>query len=533
MKAVFVSVENSLSNIGFRRMAALTRLTLPDLEVCYVVPFRPMAPLKRLKAQPYQQKIDEEIDGIASHLAKSDLVCFSSMSIHAEYTKSLIRAVRAQNPAALIVWGGIHCIVDPEDAIGEADAVCIGEGEKAFPELLRLLSEGKDYTGVGNFTFKTNGRVVRNAFLPLQTSAEMESLPYPLYADRELLYRPGKGFTPLTPLDYVRHEGLTYDILWAIGCPNRCVYCGNSSFLKSDKGYARLRYRSVDYVVGEINHARARLPHLSAVTFQDDCFMAIPLPVLEEFAEKWRQHVGLPFAVHGLMSRYVDPQKMRLLIAAGMFRVRMGIQSGSPRTLKFYRRPDSVESIKAAVNVISGFSKYMMTPSYDVIVDNPRETQEDITATVSFLLSLPRPYILNIFPLMRIPNTELAEIAEKENLALPMINQGKLSASLANALVLSSVLAKLPRWLLNSLLARLAKSGPEARVSPLVLKFLLTSVALKRAFAHLRFGNLSVLPSGIALMLWRLGLVGRANRRMLRKCASVPADVFPTTSPEA
>lgn len=527
MKIAFVSIENSLSNIGFRRLAALVRLTRPDLEVGYVVPFRATGPWQRLKAQTYQQKTDEDIDAIASHLAKSDLVCFSSMSIHAEYTKSLIRAIRPKNPAALVVWGGIHPIVDPEDAISEADAVCRGEGEKAFPEFLSRLAQGQDYTGVGNFYFKRNGRIIRNGLLPLQTSAEMESLPYPLYADRELLFRPGRGFTPLTLLDYVRHEGLAYDILWAIGCPNRCIYCGNSRFLKNDSGYARLRYRSVDYVVGEVNHVRARVPHLSAVTFQDDCFMAIPFPVLEEFADKWPKRVGLPFAVHGLMSRYVEPEKMRRLIAAGMFRVRMGIQSGSPQTLKSFRRPDSVESIMKAVGVIHDFKKYMMTPSYDVIVDNPREKKEDIAVTIRLLHSLPRPFILNIFPLMRIPSTELAEIADRENLALPLINQGQLSSSLANALVLGSVLVRLPRRVLARSLARLAEPASDARVSPFVLRFLLTSVAIKRAAAHLRFGNLSVLPSRLSLLLWRLGIVRLANRRMLGKCASVTKD-FPS-----
>ena len=93
----------------------------------------------------------------------------------------------------------------------------------------------------------------------------------------------------------------------------------------------------------------------------------------------------------------------------------------------------------------------MMTPSYDVIVDNPKETADDIAATVNLLHSLPRPFILNVFPLMRIPSTELAEIADRENLALPLINQGQLAPSLANALILSSMLVRLPRRLLGFL----------------------------------------------------------------------------------
>jgi radical SAM superfamily enzyme YgiQ (UPF0313 family) len=122
-----------------------------------------------------------------------------------------------------------------------------------------------------------------------------------------------------------------------------------------------LRFPPVDQIAGEVVHARKKYDHLSSVTFHDDMFMATPSPVLEEFAEKWRDKVALPFAVHGLMSRYVTPQKMKILISAGMFRVRMGVQSGSPRTLKFFKRQDSRESIENAIGVIHSFSKHMMT----------------------------------------------------------------------------------------------------------------------------------------------------------------------------
>ena len=41
----------------------------------------------------------------------------------------------------------------------------------------------------------------------------------------------------------------------------------------------------------------------------------------------------------------------------------MGVQSGSRRTLKFFKRQDSRELIEKAVGIIHSFSKYMMTPS--------------------------------------------------------------------------------------------------------------------------------------------------------------------------
>lgn len=385
------------------------------------------------------------------------------------------------------------------------------------------FTEGRDYTQVGNFYFNRNGRIIKNPLLPLQTNEELGVRPYPLLGGGELLYKPGRGFVPVQPLDYVRLEGLAYNAVWSVGCPNRCSYCGNSKLLKNHRNFGRLRLPPVDYIIGEVLHAREQYAHLSSVTFHDDLFMAIPLPALEEFALKWRERVALPFAVHGLMSRYVDPRKMELLIGAGMYRVRMGIQSGSPRTLKFFRRPDTPETIKAAIDVIHRFSKHMVTPSYDLIVDNPVDSHEDLAATARLLHRLPRPFILNMFPLMIIPGTELADFAEKENLTLPAINQGQLSGSFANALIIALALWRLPQALFDFLLKRVATPAGGSRGCPRTVKLLSCFMVLKRAWAHLRCGNLSVLPSRLTWILWKMGLVQLSNRRMLHRCSSILA----------
>jgi radical SAM superfamily enzyme YgiQ (UPF0313 family) len=519
-----VSVENNISTIGFRKMASLVRSIQPEVEVAYVVPVRAVSPLKRLIGVPPVPHASVDIDAIAFYLAKFDMIGFSCMSSHADYTKKLISAIRTRNRNTFIVWGGIHCIVNPDDAAGHADAVCVGEGETAFKEFFRLFLEGKDYTGVGNFCFNRNGTIIRNPLLPLQTCEELEALPFPLYADRELIYRPDAGFVPIGQTDYVRLEGLQYNALWSIGCPNRCVYCGNSRFLKNHKDYAKLRHPSVDYIVREVKSARERHPHISTVTFHDDSFMAMPLNVLEEFATKWRREIALPFVVHGLIPRYVHREKMKTLISAGMVRVRMGIQSGSPQTLKFYRRPDNVEVITKALGVIRDYSTHMMTPSYDFIVDNPVETSADQAATIRLLYELPRPFMLNIYPLMIIPGTQLEEIAQKERLDLPIISPRRLSPSLFNLLVVGLALVKPPKRLFDYLLKKLEKSENAPDTYPVLVRVLESLVVIKRALLHVRFGNLSVIPSRCALTLWRSGAVSFLNRRMLQKCASIPKE---------
>lgn len=75
----------------------------------------------------------EQIDEVAHGLTDADLVGFSSMTGYAELTRSIVARLRALRPDAYIIWGGIHPIIHPEDAItADVDAICTGEGELAF-----------------------------------------------------------------------------------------------------------------------------------------------------------------------------------------------------------------------------------------------------------------------------------------------------------------------------------------------------------------------------------------------------------------
>src|SRR5581483_855475 len=174
---------------------------------------------------------DDQIDEIAQGLTDADLVGFSSMSGYADLTHRISRRLRELRPDGYQIWGGIHPIIDPDDAItAPVDAICTGEGEFAFDMLHDALTEGRDPTATKNFWFKDPtrpGEIVRNHFLPLMTAQEMESLAFPLYREKEKIYREGKGFEPIALGDYVTNDGLSYTTLWSIGCPFHCTYCGN------------------------------------------------------------------------------------------------------------------------------------------------------------------------------------------------------------------------------------------------------------------------------------------------------------------
>jgi radical SAM superfamily enzyme YgiQ (UPF0313 family) len=461
---------------------------------------------------------DEEVDEIARHIAGADIVGYSSMTGYADLTRRVITRVRELNPGGYQIWGGIHPIIHPEDAIlADVDAICTGEGEFAFHELYELFRDGRDHTEVRNFWFKdAAGNVTRNQFLPLMTEEQMETLPFPQYGEGESLYRPGKGFTEMRVGDFLANDGLGYTTLWSIGCPFHCTFCGNTKFIANDPKYKRLRHPSARYIVDEVKAVRERLPHVSQVSFHDDSFMAIPYAEIERFAELWRAEVGIPFAVYGVIPNYVKQDKFEILTWAGMNRVRMGIQSGSKRILDFYKRPAPPEKVLEAGNTIAAFApKYHIPPAYDIIMDNPVETREDVVDTLELLYKMARPYTLFIYSLKVIPNTQLETLMKERGIDLDEINSSyqSIPPRAANLVLYTLALCRPPRWIFNRMLKRVKASTEPQKLYPRLGTALRFAYLSKRALSHLRVMDFSIIPGWTGYVLWRTGVTKAWQKR--------------------
>ncbi len=168
---------------------------------------------------------NELVDAIAEDLVDADILGFSSMTGYANVTSRIIRGVREKSKQPYIIWGGVHPIICPEDAIkADVDAICTGEGEMAFREFFELFSQGRDFHSTRNFWFKEKGVVTKNSMRALTSCAEMELHPFPAYGGREFIFKKGKGFVQTGIGDYLDAWGLSYLTLWTIGCPFSCSY---------------------------------------------------------------------------------------------------------------------------------------------------------------------------------------------------------------------------------------------------------------------------------------------------------------------
>jgi hypothetical protein len=259
---------------------------------------------------------------------------------------------------------------------------------------------------------------------------------------------------------------------------------------------------------------------VSQVSFHDDSFMAIPYRELEQFAELWHEELpDVPFTVYGVIPNYVKQEKFDILTWAGMHRVRMGIQSGSQQILDFYKRPTPPERILEAGAVIGKFSgKYQIPPAYDIIVDNPVETRQDVIDTLELLYKIDRPYTLYIYSLKIIPNTEMSRAMTERGIDLEGISSSYMVIPPRWGNLMLYVLAvwRPPRRLFDLMLRPVKPSSEEQRFYPRLGMLLRSAYLAKRAVDHLRFADVSVLPGRSGYMLWRLGVVGFLQRRFVK-----------------
>lgn len=516
VRVSLVCVEDAITNIGFRKLAGYVNKELDyQTDIYYAAQGNNYRSYYNMIFGKWGQPPEHPEDAarrVAEEIAPGkDVIGFSSMTPYASFTKTIIGHVREVNPAAYLVWGGIHPIIDPEDAIEQTDAICTGEGEFAFEEFLSKYENGKDYTDVKNFWFNRDGDIKRNPNRSLMSGEDMNDLPLLQYGEDEKIYREGEGFVDLTPEIYRSYNGLGYHAIWSIGCPLHCTFCANTKFIENNSNYTQIRHPSPAYLVDEIEQALEVHPFLSSVIIQDDSLMSLHPDTLRALGEEWKSRLDLPFTVMGVIPNYVTEEKMEILLDAGMHRVRMGIQHGSEEILEFYQRPAPPERVRNAAEILHKYRKYMVPPTYDIIVDNPVEEKKHVEENLGLLRDLPSPYAINLFSLIAIPGTRLEEQLEERDLSVCSVKEATYSdmpATVSNILIYLVATVPLPDWLYERLLSRAKPAKNVNNFHPFALIVARVLHYVKRGLYNIRFLRFSIVGSNFGYVLWYLGFLG-------------------------
>ena len=509
-----ISVESGIAAMGFRKIAAIARSLEPEAEILFL----PTDNLYSLTSHFFPDKndilSDKDYEKIAVSLAEADIVAFSSMTASAFHVEKIAVAIKKISPRTYLLWGGVHPTLYPDESIAFVDAICIGEGERPFKMYLEkaLINEtgGAGIFDIPSMWFRSQGEIIRNKAMSLTESNVLSEMPHSYnQLDCKIYDRRGNKFRGLTPIDYTTFNGLLFRTIWTLGCPFSCSYCANDSFINLDPGYRKLRYPSVNYIIDEIKQARASHPYISTVAFYDDNFIALPLPLLREFCEKYKRDISLPFVVFGMHPNLITEDKVELLASAGMNRARMGIQSGSKNTLDFFKRPTTTDRIVKAANILSRAAKKhrMIPPAFDIISDNPCESKQDIIETLELIYNLDRPFTLTIFSLRIFNKTKLYDYVQSNPRLIKYFKDSSYldtRATINNIAFYMLGTFKPPKFIFKHLLDLLRREDGLNREHPFLFKSFKLLYLSKRAFDHLFKFDFSTIVGGWIYYLWKL-----------------------------
>ncbi len=332
-----------------------------------------------------------------------DIVGISYM--YTQYSRGVYEAARMVKEVSsgiLVVCGGAGA-VSYEGTIRSPyiDIVVQGEGEETLLEIVRRRAAGQPLQDIPGTVVKEEGSVRVNP--PRPFISPLDSLPFPA---RDML-----DMSPYQQERYLTARNMRnprMSIVASRGCPYRCVYCTIHCLWKHT-----YRMRSPARVGDEIEELYRRYG-MRELAFYDD-----NLTFNREFIhgicdEIIRRKLDIRWSTpNGVAIWTLDKETVRKMRRAGCYKIVFGLESGSPRTLKFMHKDfmDPVHA-KEIIRYCNRLGMWTMSP---FLIGFPHETEEDFRLSLEFALDsgLDKATFYTATPY---PGSELFDIYKREGL---------------------------------------------------------------------------------------------------------------------
>jgi radical SAM superfamily enzyme YgiQ (UPF0313 family) len=278
---------------------------------------------------------------------RADVVGIYSNTPQYPVAVGLLKEIRARNRAKnpVYVFGGPHISGRPEDGLAEADIVVVGEGERAFLDIVTL----KESSGA-------HERMLKYDYVK-----DIDELPFP---DRELI--------DIKSYKYHIDGELTTTVISSRGCPFGCNFCANNAWGKS------LRMRSPENVYEEVKMLKEKYGYKAFMFFDDT--MTVDKGRMARICGLLK---GLDIIYRCFIrSDTVDAEILRKMRGSGCVEVGIGVESGSQRILNIVNKG---EKVGKNMEAIKSCQKSGIRVKGFIIIGLPGEDRHSVKETVGFL----------------------------------------------------------------------------------------------------------------------------------------------------
>jgi anaerobic magnesium-protoporphyrin IX monomethyl ester cyclase len=338
--------------------------------------------------------LDMQVDSFDGSMLEN-VVCVGISTLTGEQIKyglEVAALIRSANPGLPVVWGGIHPSIIPEQTIRHplVDIVAVGEGETAFPALVKALDSKNDMESVNNLVFEKDGRIIRTPVAPFIEFNRKNELPYDLLSLSK--------YQTKTRFEYQSSRG----------CPHGCLFCYNKGF-----NLFKWRSKSSGIVLDELEEIQKRF-NTEYLYFVDDeffinkrrAFDIVKGMVDRGMTFKWKASVRID-AINTFDDEFLD-----LIYRSGGYEMPTGAESGSQQILDLVKKKIGPDDILQSARHIKN-SKIIL--QYSFMGGFPGDTLEHLHATIDCIDALwkihPGVKINGLFFATPFPGTDLFELA--------------------------------------------------------------------------------------------------------------------------
>ncbi len=249
-------------------------------------------------------------------------------------------ARRFRDRGVPVLMGGPHATFHAEEMARHADAVCIGEAEGVFPEMLADAAAGR----------------LRKVYRR-ETPASLANMPAPRW-------------DLLDPSKYVFYR--PFVIQYSRGCPYVCDFCAERR-LNGDFGY---RARPVEEVAADIRRCGSRHIFFAASQFAGDKAHAMALmEALIPLKIRWSTLISAHFCL--------DPEFLGLARRAGLLHVNMGVESIDQKTLRSMRK--GFNQVAHYRELLRKLRQHDISYSLNFVFGSDEEEEDVFDTTLQFL----------------------------------------------------------------------------------------------------------------------------------------------------
>ncbi len=338
-------------NLGILYIIGYAKKRLPQVEFYYLEPF--------LSVKEHLEKVSE---------IKPDVYAISFTTPRRELALETVSNVKKLGLKMLMVAGGAHPTIDPQDVLNSAkvDVCIIGEGEETTYELLKRILANQSITDVAGTVNAQKNNGMRPLlkgidFLPAWEMIDFENYDIAVSRKKRMAY--------LLPIR---------------GCPNYCTFCSNPVW-KLEKPW--VRQRSPQSIAEEVNYLYGR--GIREIYLRSDTFNVDIKWCLQVCSEIDKLHLkGMVFQCN-LRADKLNDELAQKLHDIHVWLVHIGIESANDRVLKGIGKnvtqADNVRTLELLRKY--GIKVYGFLMLYNAWETNGKleyETPEEVSNTLAF-----------------------------------------------------------------------------------------------------------------------------------------------------